>query len=205
MRPRLIKQEVGPWPMNSYIIMDENSNISVIFDPGADPEKILEHTNRTKVAAIILTHGHQDHIGGLKKIKSQTDAPVYIHPEESSHFNIEYDIPVKDGDMLTFGGISLCVIFTPGHTPGQCCFNLGDGRIIVGDTIFVGGPGRTWSSKDFTTTMKIMQEIVFKWPDETTFYPGHGPSGNIGQERPAFEAFAAKGWHKKLKGDITWE
>jgi glyoxylase-like metal-dependent hydrolase (beta-lactamase superfamily II) len=83
--------------------------------------------------------------------------------------------------------------------------DLGDGRILVGDTIFVGGPGKTWSSDEFATTMRTMQEIVFKWPDETRFYPGHGPSGTIGAERPAFESFVARGWSSKLYGDVTWE
>ena len=85
------------------------------------------------------------------------------------------------------------------------CLDLGNSRIVVGDTIFVGGPGKTWSKKEFATTMQIMQEIVFTWPDETRFYPGHGPSGVIGQERPAFEAFVARGWSRKLYGDVTWE
>jgi glyoxylase-like metal-dependent hydrolase (beta-lactamase superfamily II) len=74
----------------------------------------------------------------------------------------------------------------------------------VGDTLFVNGPGRTFSPDDFSTTMWTMQQIVFDWPDETEFYPGHGPSGTIGAERPAFEAFVKKGWSKDLEGDVTW-
>ena len=85
------------------------------------------------------------------------------------------------------------------------CLDLGDRRILVGDTIFVGGPGKTWSAQEFSTTMRTMQEIVFAWPDETRFYPGHGPSGVIGTERPAFERFVARGWSPKLHGDVTWE
>lgn len=191
--------------MNSYILVDKSNNTSVIFDPGAAPQDILAQTSGTTVAAIILTHGHPDHVGGLDEIKSKTGAPIHIHPKEGAHFKIQFDIPVEDGEMLKFCGISLKVIYTPGHTPGQCCFDIGDRRIIVGDTIFVGGPGRTWSAKDFSTTMKVMQNIVFKWPDDTNFFPGHGPSGIIGQERPSFEAFVAKGWHKQLKGDVTWQ
>jgi glyoxylase-like metal-dependent hydrolase (beta-lactamase superfamily II) len=83
-------------------------------------------------------------------------------------------------------------------------FDLGDGRVIVGDTIFVNGPGKTWSAEDFNTTIRTMQEVVFKWPDDTEFFPGHGPNGKIGSERPKFEAFLAKGWSEGLHGDVTW-
>jgi len=205
MNPQLIKQEVGPWPMNSYILLDQSTHTALIIDPGADGEKILAHTAGANVAAIILTHGHGDHIGALDVVKQATNAPVYLHPKDADHFNIPFDTPLQNGQTLNFSSIQLKVIFTPGHTPGQCCLDLGDGRIIVGDTVFVGGPGRTWSAQDFDTTMRVMQEIVFKWPDETTFYPGHGPAGIIKEERPAFEAFVAKGWPSSLQGDVTWK
>jgi glyoxylase-like metal-dependent hydrolase (beta-lactamase superfamily II) len=84
------------------------------------------------------------------------------------------------------------------------CLDLGDGRVLVGDTVFVGGPGKTWSAEEFALTMKTMQEIVFAWPDDTRFYPGHGPSGRIGDERPSFEAFIRAGWSPELFGDVTW-
>jgi glyoxylase-like metal-dependent hydrolase (beta-lactamase superfamily II) len=95
------------------------------------------------------------------------------------------------------------VVHTPGHTDGQCCFII-DHRVVVGDTVFVGGPGKTWSSEGFATTMKTMKKIIFAWPDETEFFPGHGPSGVIGTERPAFEAFLSRGWSEDLQGDVTW-
>ena len=128
-----------------------------------------------------------------------------ISAQDAAHFNIEYDVDVKNQDKIHVGNQILTAIHTPGHTPGQTSFDMGDGRIIVGDTIFVGGPGRTWSPKDFSTTMQTMKTIVFQWTDETTFYPGHGPSGVIGTERPAFDQFNQKGWHKKLHGDVTWK
>jgi glyoxylase-like metal-dependent hydrolase (beta-lactamase superfamily II) len=77
--------------------------------------------------------------------------------------------------------------------------------MIVGDTLFVNGPGRTWSAEDFNTTMRTMQDIVFRWPDETAFYPGHGENSTIGAERARFEAFVAGGWAKGTQGDVAWE
>jgi glyoxylase-like metal-dependent hydrolase (beta-lactamase superfamily II) len=158
----------------------------------------------SEVSAIILTHGHADHVGALAQVKEATSAPVMMSPIDASHFKISFDIPIHNRDIITVGNQKLLSIHTPGHTPGQTCFNLGDGRIVVGDTIFVGGPGRTWSPKDFSTTMQTMKEIVFRWADGTEFFPGHGPSGKIGTERPAYESFVRKGWAKKLYGDVTW-
>jgi len=89
-------------------------------------------------------------------------------------------------------------------SPGATCFDLGDGRVLVGDALFVGGPGATQTPQDFTLTMQNMQTIFFTWPNETRFYPGHGPSGVIGQERPAFESFLKRGWADDLCGDVTW-
>jgi glyoxylase-like metal-dependent hydrolase (beta-lactamase superfamily II) len=205
MTLKLIKQAVGPWPMNAYILIDEETNTSAIIDPGADAETILALTDGTQVAAIFITHGHADHVGALAEVKSASNAPVYMNPIDAEGFKLNFDQPLQDGQQVAIGNQQLRAIHTPGHTPGLTCLDLGDGRILVGDTIFVGGPGKTWSGEDFATTMRTMQQIVFTWPDETRFFPGHGPSGMIGQERPAFKAFVARGWSPKLHGDVTWE
>jgi hydroxyacylglutathione hydrolase len=205
MKAILRTKEVGPYSMNTYVILDENNKTSVIIDPGGDPDVILDMTAGTKVEKILLTHGHGDHTMALNEVKGATNAPVYVHPADGEKFEIDYDVPLRGGEEVSVGEIILKVIHVSGHTPGQCCFDLGDGRIVVGDTIFVGGPGRTASPEDFNTTMENMKNTVFKWSDDITFYPGHGPSGKISQERPAFEAFAARGWLNDTQGDITWE
>lgn len=204
MTLKLIKQEVGSWPMNMYVLICEATQTSVIIDPGADSEKILALVENTVIDKIILTHGHADHVGALQEIKAATGAPIYCSLLEAEKFKLTFDVELNHGDMIAVGEEQVKLIHTPGHTPGMMCLDLGDGRIIVGDTVFVGGPGRTWSPEDFTTTIKTMQEIVFQWPDETTFYPGHGPNGIIGEERPAFEAFIEKGWAKDTQGDVSW-
>jgi glyoxylase-like metal-dependent hydrolase (beta-lactamase superfamily II) len=198
-------KQVGPWPMNTYLIVCEETGASAIVDPGADADAILENASDTKIEKILLTHGHADHVGALDEVKATTGAPVYLHPADAEAFSVSYDVPLADRDVILVGNLRLKAIHTPGHTPGATCFDLGDRRVLVGDALFVGGPGATKAPDAFALTMGNMQNIFFTWPDETRFYPGHGPSGRIGEERPAFEAFVKRGWLDDLCGDVTWE
>lgn len=207
---KLVSKAVGPWPMNTYLIVCEETGDSAIVDPGRDVGEILAMAEGTKVQMILITHGHPDHVGAMLEVKRATDAPIYMHPADAERFNLGYDVPLDDGDRLKVGGCVIQAVHTPGHTPGMTSFILGESleeanpRVIVGDTIFVGGPGKTQTPEDFALTMHTMQFKVFEWPDETTFYPGHGSSGTIGQERRAFEEFLRRGWVKDLHGDVTW-
>jgi hydroxyacylglutathione hydrolase len=201
---RLLNRSVGPWPMNTYVVICAETGYSAIVDPGAEAEQVLALAEGTKVAHILVTHGHPDHVGALAEVREATGASVHLHTADAAEFGLSFDLPLQDGEIIAIGNSRLRVIHTPGHTPGICSFDLGDGRVLVGDTVFVGGPGKTWSPEGFSRQMDTMQKIVFSWPDETTFYPGHGLPGVIGEERPAFEAFVRRGWPEGLFGDVTW-
>lgn len=195
---------VGPWPMNAYALVCPQTKQSVLIDPGADPEKLSAMLNDSTPIAILLTHAHPDHIGALVEMKEQLNVPVYIHPADS-HMGVAADAWFANGDTFTLGEYALQIIHTPGHTHGMVTLMLPDNRAIVGDTIFKGGPGKTWAPHYFKITLDTLRNIVFTWPDETECFPGHGPSFLIGDERPAFEAFLQRQHPDDLRGDVSWD
>jgi hydroxyacylglutathione hydrolase len=205
-RLRLIAEEVGPWPMNTYSLICPHTGESVLFDPGADPNKLMGMVAGSSPVAIILTHTHPDHVGELEEMRQRLDVPLMAHP--GPHFEgmqLNADRHLSTGDIVQVGQFKLRVYHAPGHIEDQICLVLdNDNRAIVGDTIFEGGPGKSWSPAGFQTTLKTLREIVLSWPDDTICYPGHGPSFRLGDKRQAIETFLAKD-HGDFFGDATWE
>jgi hydroxyacylglutathione hydrolase len=199
-------RSVGPWPVNSYVVVCPPTRQSVLVDPGAEPETLLEMLAGTQPIGILLTHSHPDHLGALDEMRARLDVPVMAHA--GSHFEgmtLNSDRTLSDGDLVVVGQHTLRVYHTPGHIPDMLCFGLeGDHAIIVGDTIFEGGPGKTWSAADFQTTLRTLREIILTWPDEMICYPGHGPHFRLGDQRAHIEAFLSKD-HGEFFGDATWD
>lgn len=199
--------QVGPWGMNSYALICPETQASVLFDPGGDPEKLMEMLGDSRPVAILLTHSHIDHVMVLDEMREQLQVPLMLHPGEHAD-DFEIDEPparwLETGDTVSVGQHTLRVENTPGHIGDQICFHIeGDHRIIVGDTIFDGGPGRTWSHTGFLETLETLKNVVLLWPDESLCYPGHGPSFKLGDIRSQVEAFVAKD-HGRFYGDAEW-
>lgn len=203
---KLIAKEVGPWPMNTYALICPHTGESVLFDPGADPDKLMGMVAGSSPVAIILTHSHPDHVGVLGEMRQRLDVPLLAHA--GPHFGgmeLNADRHLDTGDTVQVGQFKLRVYHAPGHIEDQICLVLADdNRAIVGDTIFEGGPGKTWSSAGFQTTLETLREVVLSWPDDTICYPGHGPSFRLGDKRQAIEDFLEKD-HGDFFGDATWE
>jgi glyoxylase-like metal-dependent hydrolase (beta-lactamase superfamily II) len=186
------KVEVGTMENNVYVLECPETHESLIVDGCFEPEKILAATEGTKVAGILQTHGHFDHVQALADLKRELDVPVHAHPGDD--YPVDIDVVLADGDSLSLGRRELKVLHTPGHTPGGVCFVSG-GHLISGDTLFPGGPGNTWGNKEaFDQIIESITAKLFVLPDETRVYPGHGADTTIGSEKPHLEEWVARGW-----------
>ncbi|HWS80430.1 MAG TPA: MBL fold metallo-hydrolase [Rubrobacter sp.] len=157
--------------VNSYVVHAPDGD--VIVDAGAEPEKILGAT-RARVAAILVTHGHADHIDALERVRRETGAPVYMHPADAEGKVRDY-VPLEDGQALDVAGLGVRVLHTPGHSPGSVTFVVGHDQ-IVGDLILPGSVGRTdIPGASWEEIEDSIRRVIPLWEEGTRLYAGHGP------------------------------
>lgn len=190
---------VGRVQTNCYIIAKEKR--CIIVDPGDDFEKIVSfiETQDYEPVAIFLTHGHFDHIMAVNELKDKYHISVYASKAEaellgdeylncSVHFGYKYstkaDVLLKDGQWIDVIGMSINVIYTPGHTSGSCCYYIKDEKLLLsGDTLFYSSVGRTdLPTGDEKTLMKSLK-MLMELPEDVRVLSGHGPETHIGFEK----------------------
>jgi glyoxylase-like metal-dependent hydrolase (beta-lactamase superfamily II) len=194
---------LGPFGTNSYLLICQKTGASVIVDAPGDAEKVLKLLEGTHPKYILMTHNHMDHVDALAALKSALNVPLAAHEDDAGSLPVKPEQFLNDGDTISFGEIQLKVLHTPGHTPGSLCF-LTDRYLISGDTIFPGGPGKTWSPDDFKKIVESLTNKIFTLPDETQVYPGHGDATVLKKEKHEFEAFSSKPHDPDLCGDVVW-
>ena len=157
--------------VNFYVVHAPEGDI--VVDAGAEPEKILGAT-RAPVAAILVTHGHADHVDALEFVRGETGVPVYMHPADAEGKVGGYE-PLEEGQAFDVAGLGIRVLHTPGHSPGSVTFVIGHDQ-IVGDLILPGSVGRTdipgASWEEIETSIRKVMPL---WEEETRLYAGHGP------------------------------
>lgn len=200
-----VKQiEVGGFAIFAYIVGCKTTKEALVIDPAAEGERLLKEAadRGYNIKYIVNTHSHIDHIMGNRRMKELTNAEIIIHETEAyslinqsgymmGMFNAEpsppADITVRDGDYITIGETSLKVIHTPGHSPGSISL-YHKGIVFTGDTLFVGGVGRTdLAGGSWEVLVNSIHKKLFTLPDDTIVAPGHnyGDSARstIGREK----------------------
>ena len=181
---------LGLYQTNTYIIHDGQSKTCCVIDPGYEADTVLDHCEKLglNVEAILLTHGHFDHVGAVKEIAAETDCRVYLHtadltmPPMMTAGALHYTDAYTDGTQLDLAGLSIGVIHTPGHTPGSVCL-VCEQSIFSGDTLFAQGCGRTdLPGGDWATIVASLNRLS-KIEGNFWVYPGHGPSTTLAQEK----------------------
>ena len=199
---RLETLVLGPLQTNTYIIYNNISKEAIVVDPAAEAEKIIKYLKEHDLvcSAIMLTHGHFDHILGVKDLKEATGADIYAHEEEinllenpnlnassqvGQAYTVSVDVPLKDGQILDLIGQKIKVLHTPGHTAGGVCYFFQDENVLIsGDTLFQASIGRS----DFPTgngrvLIDSIRSKIMVLDENIDVYPGHGNPTTIGYEK----------------------
>jgi hydroxyacylglutathione hydrolase len=200
---------LGDLQANGYIIADDEAPDALAIDPGGEAQRMAAVMAQLKkhLTHILLTHAHFDHVGGVADLAEATGAIVALHSGDlpllrrrgdarEFGYNIrpcpEPGLLIQGGQILELGSMRLEALFVPGHTPGHLAFYLPQAEaVFTGDVLFKEGIGRTdLPGGDYDMLMRSIREVLFRLPDNTVVYPGHGPSTTIGDEKQ-FNPFLA--------------
>ena len=180
---------LGQLQTNCYLVADEDG-VAAVIDPAAAPERILQTARDSglTIQAILLTHGHFDHVGAVAGLTQALRCPVWMHeseltlPEYLTDGPLYYTDGYGEGDTVTAGKLNFSVLHTPGHTPGSVCLRCED-ALFSGDTLFAGSCGRTDFSGGSGSEMCRSLRRLAQLPGDLAVYPGHGEATTLAREK----------------------
>ncbi len=181
---------LGSYQTNCSLVWDDTSDSCVVIDPGFEPDTVLALAQKQdkKIDAILLTHGHFDHVGAVKDIVAETGCRVYIckmelsMPEQLTAGTLYYTNTYQEGDLVCEAGLRFKVLHTPGHTPGSVCLLCQD-TMFAGDTLFQGSCGRTDLPGGSWEEMCRSLTRLYRLSGDYTVISGHGPDTTLEEER----------------------
>lgn len=173
----------GNLESNGYIIFQKTGGNCFVIDPGYNADKFVKQIKelKLKLKGILLTHHHYDHTGAVERLSELKECPVYLHWGDLDLYKSKVDITMEHGMKIDLDGEELIVLHTPGHTEGSVCIYSEKSRLVfTGDTIFNIDLGRTdlKDGSDYKMSNSI-REIIDKWENDISIYPGHGDSCNM--------------------------
>ena len=192
---------VGEMGVNCYLVEDVETHRCLIVDPGDEGARIIDWIGDRKPCAVLLTHGHFDHMGAVDAVCEAYQIPLYIHSGDLHKLKDAYanvagifgfdltvqtpGIPFEDGDIIDHAGFPVKVLHTPGHSNGSVCYLLPEnGGVLTGDTVFAHGYGRTDFPDGNFSTLKDSFRKIFQITPRQTAWPGHEGPGLVGRDEP---------------------
>ncbi len=191
----------GTWDVDNNVWLVGNDDEVIIIDAAHSAAPILSAVGDRTVKAIVLTHGHNDHVTVAPELSEATGAPILLHPPgddmlwNDTHPGGVSHQDLEDGQKIGIAGTELTIINTPGHSPGSSVIHLPEaGVLFSGDTLFQGGPGATGRSySSFPTIIASITEKIFTLDPETKVYTGHGDGTTVAAEAPHLEEWIKRG------------
>ncbi|MCP3822420.1 MBL fold metallo-hydrolase [Streptomyces sp. A3M-1-3] len=190
----------GTWDVENNVWLVGDDDEVLLVDAAHDADAILAAVGDRRLAAVVCTHAHNDHVNAADGVADRTGAPIVLHPDDQVLWKMVHpyrrpDHALAEGDLIEAAGTGLRVLHTPGHAPGAVCLYAPDlGALFSGDTLFAGGPGATGRSfSDFDTIIASIGGRLLTLPGDTVVHTGHGETTSIAAEAPHLQEWIARG------------
>jgi hydroxyacylglutathione hydrolase len=195
---------MGPYSNNAYIVRDLAAGESMLVDMPLETGILLEAIAADgAVRQVVATHWHPDHWMSYDDVRAATGAPVLVGAREIKIPEERIDGRLEDGAEVLVGSTTVRVLHTPGHTPGSISLRIGR-ALISGDTLFDGGPGKTFASGELETLIKSIVERLHPMEDDVVVMPGHGANTSIGESRRQYSEYVKHPHKAGYFGDVEW-